>query len=69
MSKLDTPTKPTTAKFVPLVAAEAINSIREGNNTVTVTSSASGKSLCYNLPVSILCFINFFRFNMMGERS
>ena len=31
--------------------AEAINSIREGNNTVTVTSTASGKSLCYNLPV------------------
>ena len=31
--------------------AEAINSIREGNNTVIVTSTASGKSLCYNLPV------------------
>ena len=31
--------------------AEAINSIREGNNTVTVTSTASGKSLIYNLSV------------------
>ena len=31
--------------------AEAINSIREGNNTVIVTSTASGKSLCYNLSV------------------
>ncbi|MFW9820307.1 MAG: DEAD/DEAH box helicase [Candidatus Thorarchaeota archaeon] len=31
--------------------AEAINLIREGNNTVIVTSTASGKSLCYNIPV------------------
>ncbi|MFX0075953.1 MAG: DEAD/DEAH box helicase, partial [Candidatus Hermodarchaeota archaeon] len=31
--------------------AEAINSIKQGNNTVIVTSTASGKSLCYNLPV------------------
>ncbi|MFX0043619.1 MAG: DEAD/DEAH box helicase, partial [Candidatus Hodarchaeota archaeon] len=31
--------------------AEAINAIREGHNTVIVTSTASGKSLCYNLPV------------------
>lgn len=31
--------------------AEAINLIRKGNNTVIVTSTASGKSLCYNLPV------------------
>ncbi|MFX1365500.1 MAG: DEAD/DEAH box helicase, partial [Promethearchaeota archaeon] len=31
--------------------AEAINKIREGQNTVIVTSTASGKSLCYNLPV------------------
>ena len=30
---------------------EAINSISEGHNTVIVTSTASGKSLCYNLPV------------------
>jgi len=30
---------------------EAINSIRDGHNTVIVTSTASGKSLCYNLPV------------------
>ncbi|MFX1322683.1 MAG: DEAD/DEAH box helicase, partial [Promethearchaeota archaeon] len=31
--------------------AEAINAIRNGHNTVIVTSTASGKSLCYNLPV------------------
>ena len=31
--------------------AEAINAIRDGNNTVIATSTASGKSLCYNLPV------------------
>ena len=31
--------------------AEAINSIFQGMNTVVVTSTASGKSLCYNLPV------------------
>ena len=30
---------------------DAINSIRKGNNTVIVTSTASGKSLCYNLPI------------------
>ncbi len=30
---------------------QAINSIREGKNTVIVTSTASGKSLCYNLPI------------------
>jgi len=31
--------------------AEAINLIRQGKNTIIVTSTASGKSLCYNLPV------------------
>ena len=31
--------------------AEAINAIREGKNTVVVTSTASGKSLIYNLSV------------------
>lgn len=31
--------------------SQAINSILDGNNTVVVTSTASGKSLCYNLPV------------------
>ena len=31
--------------------AMAINLIRNRKNTVTVTSTASGKSLCYNLPV------------------
>jgi DEAD/DEAH box helicase domain-containing protein len=31
--------------------AKAINSIRNDKNTVIVTSTASGKSLCYNLPV------------------
>ncbi|MHA2123814.1 MAG: DEAD/DEAH box helicase [Promethearchaeota archaeon] len=30
---------------------EAINLVRNGKNTVIVTSTASGKSLCYNLPV------------------
>jgi DEAD/DEAH box helicase domain-containing protein len=30
---------------------DAINSIRKGKNTVIVTSTASGKSLCYNLPI------------------
>ena len=29
----------------------AINAIRENKNTVIVTSTASGKSVCYNLPV------------------
>ncbi|MFX0071308.1 MAG: DEAD/DEAH box helicase [Candidatus Hermodarchaeota archaeon] len=31
--------------------ADAINNIREEKNTVIVTSTASGKSLCYNLPI------------------
>lgn len=31
--------------------AKTINLIREGKNTVISTSTASGKSLCYNLPV------------------
>ncbi|TXT55048.1 MAG: putative ATP-dependent helicase Lhr [Promethearchaeota archaeon] len=31
--------------------AKSINFIREGKNTVISTSTASGKSLCYNLPV------------------
>lgn len=31
--------------------AEAINAIRSGEHTVIVTGTASGKSLCYNLPV------------------
>ncbi|MFX1489469.1 MAG: DEAD/DEAH box helicase [Promethearchaeota archaeon] len=31
--------------------ADAINLIRKGFNTTIVTSTASGKSLCYNLPV------------------
>ncbi|MFX1567146.1 MAG: DEAD/DEAH box helicase [Promethearchaeota archaeon] len=31
--------------------AEAINHIFDGKNTIIVTSTASGKSLCYNLPV------------------
>lgn len=31
--------------------AKAINSIREGNNTAIATSTASGKSMCYNLSV------------------
>jgi len=31
--------------------AEAINRIRKGENVMVSTSSASGKSMCYNLPV------------------
>ena len=31
--------------------AEAIGHVREGRNVVIVTGTASGKTLCYNLPV------------------
>ena len=31
--------------------AQAINAIREGHNVVVATSTASGKTLCYNVPV------------------
>lgn len=31
--------------------AEAINAVREGGNVIVATSTASGKTLCYNLPV------------------
>ncbi len=31
--------------------AEAINALRFGNSVITATPAASGKSLCYNLPV------------------
>jgi len=31
--------------------AEAVNNAREGRNVMVATSSASGKSLCYNIPV------------------
>ena len=31
--------------------ASAVEAIREGNDVVVVTSTASGKTLCYNLPV------------------
>ncbi|MFC1964380.1 DEAD/DEAH box helicase, partial [Chloroflexota bacterium] len=31
--------------------AEAVNSIREGQNVMVATSSASGKTLCYNIAV------------------
>ena len=31
--------------------AEAINTVRQGNNVMVATPSASGKTLCYNLPV------------------
>ena len=37
---------------------DAINNILEGKNTVIVTSTASGKSLCYNLPVLQSIFNN-----------
>ena len=31
--------------------SNAINAVRNGRNTVIVTPTASGKTLCYNLPV------------------
>src|SRR5574340_1009372 len=31
--------------------AEAIEAVHEGKNVVVVTPTASGKTLCYNLPV------------------
>ena len=31
--------------------AEAVNAIRQGNNVMVATPSASGKTLCYNIPV------------------
>ena len=31
--------------------AEAVNNVRQGKNVIVVTSSASGKTLCYNIPV------------------
>jgi len=31
--------------------AEAVNSARRGNNVMVATASASGKTLCYNIPV------------------
>ena len=31
--------------------AEAIDDLRRGENVIVATSAASGKSLCYNLPV------------------
>ena len=40
-------------RLLPLYShqSEAINHIRRGSNVVVSTSSASGKSLCYNIPV------------------
>jgi DEAD/DEAH box helicase domain-containing protein len=39
--------------FLPLYThqAEAINQARQGKNVIVVTPSASGKTLCYNIPV------------------
>jgi len=31
--------------------AEAVNNVRQGRNVIIATSSASGKTLCYNIPV------------------
>lgn len=31
--------------------ADAVNAIRQGNNVIVATPSASGKTLCYNIPV------------------
>jgi DEAD/DEAH box helicase domain-containing protein len=40
-------------KLLPLYThqAEAVNLSRQGKNVMVVTSSASGKTLCYNIPV------------------
>ena len=40
--------------FLPLYThqAEAVNHARRGKNVMAVTSSASGKTLCYNIPVA-----------------
>jgi superfamily II DNA helicase RecQ len=40
--------------FLPLYInqAEAINEAQRSNNVMVVTSSASGKTLCYNIPVT-----------------
>jgi DEAD/DEAH box helicase domain-containing protein len=39
--------------FLPLYShqAEAVNHARQGKNVMVATSSASGKTLCYNIPV------------------
>ena len=39
--------------FLPLYShqAEAVNGVRSGKNVMVSTSSASGKTLCYNIPV------------------
>ena len=39
--------------LLPLFAhqAEAVNKLRQGKNVMVATSSASGKTLCYNVPV------------------
>ena len=41
------------AHLLPLYShqAQAINAVRSGNNAFIVTPSASGKTLCYNVPV------------------
>jgi DEAD/DEAH box helicase domain-containing protein len=40
-------------RLLPLYThqAEAVNDTRQGRNVIVVTSSASGKTLCYNIPV------------------
>ena len=42
-----------TSRVLPLYShqAEAVNAIRRGENVVIATTSASGKTLCYNIPV------------------
>lgn len=43
----------TNRHFLPLYShqAEAVNQVLHGKNVMVVTSSASGKTLCYNIPV------------------
>ncbi len=56
--KLNTPLKPRLQRWLEKTKLDlwehqtkAINSIREGSNTAISTSTASGKSMCYNLSV------------------
>ena len=57
--ELEQPLHPTlraaleTNHLVPLYShqASAINAVRSGKNVAVVTPAASGKTLCYNIPV------------------
>lgn len=36
---------------INVMQAHGVNAVRNGRNIVVATSTASGKSLCYNVPV------------------